>query len=63
MPTITVTIAIDIPVAVLERKTKLSDQRISELVYDHVEAERKALATEARIATIHLLNGEPIDGS
>jgi hypothetical protein len=58
--TITVNISIDISHSYLDglRNTNLTDDEIAQKVYELVEDERNELAQEARIAIIHILDGE-----
>ena len=56
-------ITVDFEVDCLENKSGMTTQEIINKVVDYVEEERNELVAEAKIAAIHLLAGEAIDGS
>ena len=58
MAVLKINISIDVDVDYFEKKTKMTDAQIAEMVYECILEERKTLAMEARIAALHLLNDE-----
>ncbi len=56
-------ITVDFEVDYLENKSGMTTQEVINKVVDYVEEERNELVMEAKIAAIHLLAGEAIDGS
>lgn len=56
-------ITVDFDVSYLENKSDMTTKEIIDKIVEYVEDERNKLVVEAKIAAIHLLAGEPIDGS
>ena len=54
-------ISVDVEVQTFENRTGISLVDLSKQVYEAVEEERKALATEVRIAAIRLLTGDLLE--
>lgn len=58
MPTLTISINVEVDVNYGLRNTEMTDQEIADEVCKYIEEERNDLAREARVAAIRLLNGE-----
>lgn len=63
MPIVSFSITVDFEVDYFENKSDITIQEIIDKVVEYVEEERNELVTQAKIAAIHLLADEPIDGS
>lgn len=61
-PRFEMTIELTFSVPYFERNTLLTDQEIFDQVMAAVQEERDTLVVAAKVALIHLLDGEPIDG-
>lgn len=57
----TIVLTIEFDVSCLEDRSGMTEGELAEAVWNAVERERNALVTEAKIAALNLLNGDPLD--